>query len=579
MKAQVKSCMTAGIAMVGAGAIAMTPIAPLPPSAYARTAVVENVNLLAYSPNAPLAYSPNALVAANQAIDPRNAFQDLFTLAQGLGDSGLRFGEAVVITPGRMLAVLTAMAQGPEAVKFALASLIVNLVDGPLWVADPTINALKAVLPAFSANITNFRNNVLWQGTQDVNAFLLNLLGLPDPEHPELPAPKSGLLSFVEGLGASALRFAEAVVITPGRALAVLAAMPQGPEAVKFALASLCVNLIDGPLWVADPTINGLKALFPALATDITNFRNNVLWQATQDINAFKLNLLGLPDPEHPELPTPKSGLLSFVEGLGTSALRFGEAVAITPGRILAVPAAIPQGEAAVKLALASLIVNVVDGPLWVADPTINGLKALFPALATEITNFRNNVLWQGTQDINAFLLKVLGLPDPEATPAQPGLARMLDKVAAVGGSTASLTDISKLQNSAQHAIKIGSATSPVKETPVKESPVVESPVKETPVVESPVKETPVAESPVTTSPVTESPATGADAGTVVRNSPKAAPGKRGTTAAKSDELKKAAQSVSDAASKIGGGLKKIGKPASANANAKAKASSGSSSE
>jgi hypothetical protein len=310
MKAQVKSCMTAGVAIVGAGAIALTPIAPTPPNAYARTTGVANVDLLAYSP--PSLPMTNDLVAAIQ------------TITQGPGQSALRVWEAAFITPLRMLAIPGAIPQGPEAVQLALASLIVNLVDGPLWAADPTIDALKVLLPTLSADITNFRNNVLWQGTQDINAFLLNLLGLPDPETAAnapivaanpLAQPIADLLALKQGLGTSALRFAEAALITPLRILDIPGAIPQGPEAVQLAVASLIVNLVDGPLWVADPMIDALKAVLPAASAGITDFRNNVLWQATQDINSTLLGILGLPDPEkigqQPEPNNPEPGVLN----------------------------------------------------------------------------------------------------------------------------------------------------------------------------------------------------------------------------------------------------------------------------
>jgi hypothetical protein len=81
--------------------------------------------------------------------------------------------------------------------------------------------------------------------------------------------------------------------------------------------------------------------------------------------------------------------------------------------------------------------------------------------------------------------------------------------------------------------------------------------------------------------PSTGTPSTGsteATAGTIVRHSPRATPGKPGTTA-KTNELKKVAQSVTaglnDTAAKIGDGLKKLSKPA----KAKVGADSGSSSE
>ena len=123
MKERVQGCVTVGVAMVGAGALALAPMAPQP-AVQMRAVEVSKVNLLAET-------LPTTLQAK------------LAELGAGVGESGLRLAQSSL--QGLLGPIALAQALGDdEAVK----AIIADYVDGPLYVADPTIFALDNVLPA-----------------------------------------------------------------------------------------------------------------------------------------------------------------------------------------------------------------------------------------------------------------------------------------------------------------------------------------------------------------------------------------------------------------------------------------------
>lgn len=347
MKANVKSYMTAGVAIVGAGAIAMTPIAP-PPAAPNSGIRTYEVSLTAMSEAAEARQQQFALasmsggdpfaglmdfiegsVAAWKAPGPRpyvpvhGLIDGLGHIGQGVVATGLRLGETAIITPLRFLALAGAFAggTGPQAVK----DLVANLVDGPLWVADPVFYALRDALPAPLGGpgglIEQFRNGI-WAGTQEINAFILDpgaavrafvegtmaAYKAPGPR-PYVPVggPFDGMARVVEGSIATGMRFIEASIVTPLRVLALAGQIAEGNGVV--ALRELITNIVDGPLWVVDPVLYGLRDAVPAVFGGgpghlIEQFRNG-LWQLTERINEVVTSLLQTP----PTAP-PASGLV-----------------------------------------------------------------------------------------------------------------------------------------------------------------------------------------------------------------------------------------------------------------------------
>jgi hypothetical protein len=88
---------------------------------------------------------------------------------EGLGASGLRLLATAVLGPTRLAALAEG---GPEA----LADLIENSVDAPLWIADPLLYGLRDAAPeGLQDGITDFRDN-LWRLTEQINDALLGAL-------------------------------------------------------------------------------------------------------------------------------------------------------------------------------------------------------------------------------------------------------------------------------------------------------------------------------------------------------------------------------------------------------------------
>ncbi|MGE2716366.1 PE-PPE domain-containing protein [Mycolicibacterium litorale] len=113
---------------------------------------------IAFEREAPVDYTP-----------PTSPVDSAFDVAEGLGASGLRLLAATVLGPTRLAALAEG---GPEA----LADLIENTVDAPLWIADPALYGLRDALPADAAgNVTAFRDN-LWALTERINEALLGAL-------------------------------------------------------------------------------------------------------------------------------------------------------------------------------------------------------------------------------------------------------------------------------------------------------------------------------------------------------------------------------------------------------------------
>jgi hypothetical protein len=251
-----------------------------------------------------------------------------------------------------------------------------------------------------------------------------------------------------EGLGASGIRLATALILGPTRLAALLQSGPAG-------LADFIENTVDAPLYIVDPAIFGFRDALPAALQPGVDQLRFALYSITQALNEAILgNLAGLTQPAAVQqvsalAPAPsavdsndplvrfgqvvantldeyaKPGVIGYqdytpttgpvdsaadiIEGLGASGLRLIATFIVTAQRVAALPTSGPDG-------LRDLIENLVDGPLWVADPAIFGLRDALPSgLAPGITNVRNTV--QGATDqINNAVLPIV--PDVPSAPA-----------------------------------------------------------------------------------------------------------------------------------------------------------------
>lgn len=248
----------------------------------------------------------------------------------------------------------------------------------------------------------------------------INLMATPDP------------IAALEGFTESGLRLVQGIAGLPVAAIAAALAIADGdPQAFYNSIR----QVIDAPLWVIDPALGinqtsltgkGLAALFPDHADDIQDFRNNVLWAATNNFRSSIADLLGVADTSTPlDVLTPLAG---FAAGALDSGYRLVEGLALAPfGPIKAIMDI--AGGMEPNVAVYNMLNNYISAPLWVADsfmgtgPTQQaipiGLKALLPNRADGIQDFRNDVLWKATNSVREVVREALGV-DPSANPNNP---------------------------------------------------------------------------------------------------------------------------------------------------------------
>ncbi len=146
-----------------------------------------------------------------------NPLEEAIILAQGLAQTDKNAAGAAALSPLSPGLAAVGLALGDNELVY---SVLRQSIDAPLWAADPTINALAAVLPAplgggiadnngdrpGDGALVQFRDNVLWAATNAIRTPIGEALGV-DPNLDENPAAVVG-----EGLAASGPRFAESAV-------------------------------------------------------------------------------------------------------------------------------------------------------------------------------------------------------------------------------------------------------------------------------------------------------------------------------------------------------------------------------
>ena len=279
MNTRVQCGVTAGVAIVGAGLMAVAPLT-VPSTVAQPTTHVTGVELAA-------------------ATNP------LEELAEGLTQTGQNAAGAAALSPLSPAVAAIALAGGDSDLLY---SVIRQSIDAPLWAADPTINALAAVLPAplgggkadetaepGDGALIQFRDNVLWAATNAIRTPIGQALGAHEPNPNENP-----VATFAGALGKSGERFVEGAALAPLGLIPIVQAIAEGNEADLYVAIR---QYIDAPLWVADPVLGtdpdaqvppeGLKALLPDRADDIQDFRDGVLWNATNTTRTAVANVLG----------------------------------------------------------------------------------------------------------------------------------------------------------------------------------------------------------------------------------------------------------------------------------------------
>ena len=334
MKERVQGAVTAGVALVGAGVMAVTPAAQEAPE------VVKSVS------------ADVALAAAYHQ-----------TPVEALATSGQRTVESLASAPLGLVAAAQAIAGGNNEAAY---TILKNFVDGPLYVADPTIYALDDLLPApiggdpanettqrGTSLITQFRADVLYTAREDVGEALRDSLGVGTATQPagNAVSPVYAAARLGGGLGASALRAGQSAVTAPLGLVAVADGLQKslnggGNTDLYRALQAY----IDGPNYVADPIVFAADDVLPQPiggdpetnpakmnGSEISQLRANVLLAPRDNVRKVVAGALGV-DPVTGNAPAS-----------GATTLNKTAVTASTPGpisRVVNSPKAAPGGGA-----------------------------------------------------------------------------------------------------------------------------------------------------------------------------------------------------------------------------------------
>lgn len=285
MNSRVSSGLTACVAIGCAGAIAITPV-------------------VASTPTPP------------RVVDAQAALMADFT---GMNQAGLAFlaaqrlADQLVQAPFVPLVLAAQLAAGDNA---RLYSQIRQIVDSPVYVADPVIEAIAITLPegfgGGSDHVTNtsagdgafmqFRNDELLGFRDAVNAQVAGALGVsPTVLNDNYAAELAG------GVQESAVRSVNGVVLGAVGLVAVAQAMASGDNLEVYKAVK---EYIDAPMWAADPAIEGLAEALPVSLGGGTNhdptdptgdgglmqFRNEQLIGARDSVRVAAAKVLGVGD-------------------------------------------------------------------------------------------------------------------------------------------------------------------------------------------------------------------------------------------------------------------------------------------
>lgn len=309
MHAGMKKSVTAGSAILTASAVVLSPL-PVLAQEPARTAQIVDLDLSA---------ATNPLEAA--AI-----------LAGGISDSAGRLAYSVIEIPAALLVGAYDLGvQNNRGLYFTVR----RYVDAPVVIVDPIFEAFAQILPGpiggtdgdpwnntpADGAIVDFVDHVLWAGADAVSAQIAQALNVdPDTGYPLDPAQAGppanlfqGAITLGVGVAGTAVRVVQGLAVSPltaaQLAVGVVGALTTGNNKNLYLTIR---NIVDGPLWAADPTIDALAKVLPRPlgGTDgrheipssqdgqVINFRDRVLWGATNAIRSRIAAALNV-DPQY----------------------------------------------------------------------------------------------------------------------------------------------------------------------------------------------------------------------------------------------------------------------------------------
>lgn len=308
MKERVQGAVTAGVALVGVGVMAVTPATQQAPEAL-RSAEA-NVALAAQFKNSP---------AENLAISAQRLVQSLAGAPLGL------------------IPAAQAIAGGNNA---ALYAVLKEYVDGGLYVADPAIYALDDVLPEpiggdpdniqeqrGESLITQFRADQLIKARDDVNEALRDSLGVGTATQPagNEVSPAYAAARLGGGLAVSAQRAVTSAVAAPLGLVAVAEGLQESFETGNNQKLYLALQAyIDGPNYVTDPIVFAVDDVLPAPIggdpetnprfmdnSEITRLRGNVLLKPRDAVRNVVAGGLGVDPVTGVPVPPASSATLT----------------------------------------------------------------------------------------------------------------------------------------------------------------------------------------------------------------------------------------------------------------------------
>ena len=279
-------------------------------SGLAACDAVATAGVVAITPVAVSTPTPTRVLDASTA---------LMASFEGMNQAGLVFMAGQRLADQFVQAPLTPFVLAAQLVagdNERLFSQIRQIVDSPVYVADPLIEAIAITLPAEfgggSDHVTNtsagdgtfmqFRNNELLGLRDDINAQFAQVLDV------DTPWPNDNYTAaLAQGLQESAVRSVNGAVLGAVGLVSVAQAVASGD---KLAVYKAVKEYIDAPMWVADPAIEGLAEALPAGLGGGTNhdptdptgdgtlmqFRNNQLIGARDSVRIAAANVLGVRD-------------------------------------------------------------------------------------------------------------------------------------------------------------------------------------------------------------------------------------------------------------------------------------------
>jgi len=227
----------------------------------------------------------------------------------------------------------------------------------------------------------------------------------------------------------------ELLALSAQRVIGGLALAPLSPLIAAVALAGSDEELlyaalrqsIDAPLWAVDPALEAIAQILPdelggGTGGESTNgdddgallqFRNEVLWAATNDIRSAIADALDV-DADQDENPAAV-----LAEGFVASATNLASGAVLAPLGLIPLAQAIAAGD---EENLYRAIRQYIDAPLWIADPAIEAVAQVLPdslgggsdGIPSETADdgafmqIRNDVLWRATERTRTLVANAL---------------------------------------------------------------------------------------------------------------------------------------------------------------------------